>query len=450
MKPLKNLWLVVRVMVIALLCTVIGGSPVHAVNDVRDSASISYLSRQLEQLIKVSAPSNQGLQYFILPDSSEIDKIPADPKNPLTHEKIRLGQFLFHEPALSINPINPKHWQEASCASCHFAQAGFRSNLAQALGTGGMGWNKDRYRDPEVFPTEIDKQNILAPSVLNSAYQKVMLWDGRLGSTGVNAQEPLVQEFDVNRFQLDGLETQAIDGMVIHKLGTAAIARIPEYQELFAKAFPDRPYVKAEVEDLKRAGLAIAAYERTLLANEAPFQKWLRGDKTAMSLSEIRGGITFFSSSCVQCHSSPNFAGSNFSALGFDDHPLDWTGLNLGRGEITKKRSDDFKFKVPQLYNLADSSPYGHGASFDSIREVVQYLNKAKPQKLEAQYAGNLSVWFRPLHFSEEDVSDLTNFLTTALHDPNLNRYVPERLPSRLCFPNNDPLSRHQLGCDEK
>lgn len=436
---------------VTLLFTLSGMSSAYAQDQsgsVALSESTSYLSSQLKQLLKLAAPGNQGLSYFILPDSSDIDNIPADPKNPLTPEKIHLGQLLFHETALSINPINPKNWQNGSCASCHFAQGGFRSNLAQGLGVGGLGWSKSRYRDPETPPIQIDKQNILTPSVLNSAYQSVMLWDGRLGVAGPNAKEPLIEKNDVNRFKLHGLETQGIDGMTVHRLGTPAIATIPEYQELFAKAFPDRPYVAAEVEDTKGAGLAIAAYERTLLANQAPFQRWLKGDKNAMSAKEMKGGITFFSSSCVQCHSGPNLANTEFHAVGFADHSEEWSGLNLGRGVVTKRAKDDFKFKVPQLYNLADSSPYGHGASFNTLPEVVEYFNRGEPQKLEAKYSGNLSVWFRPLNLTKEQVDDLTAFLETGLRDPNLIRYVPDGLPSGLCFPNNDLESRKQLNCD--
>jgi cytochrome c peroxidase len=191
--------------------------------------AIPYLSIQLKYILNNVAPNNQKVAYFMLPESSNLQQIPADKKNPITPEKVNLGKLLFHETALSINPINSEYWQQTSCASCHFAQAGFRSNLAQGLGSGGLGWNKSRHRDPQTPPSEIDKQNILTPSVLNSTYQDVMLWDGRAGVVGVNGKEPLIQEFDINRFQLNGLETQAIDGMNVHRMGTAAIAKIPEY-----------------------------------------------------------------------------------------------------------------------------------------------------------------------------------------------------------------------------
>jgi cytochrome c peroxidase len=415
--------------------------------ETKNDPAITYLNYQLEQLIKTAAPNNQGLKYFILPESSDLKNIPADPLNPLTPEKVELGKLLFHEPALSINPINPKHWQQASCASCHLAVAGFRPNIAQGLGTGGLGWNKSRHRDPDVPSVDIDKQQILVPSNLNSAYQEAKLWDGRLGVAGLNAKEGLIQLTEVNRYKVHGLEAQAIDGFVVHKLGTAAIAQIPEYQKMFAQAFPDRPYVAAEVEDTVRAGKAIAAYERTLLANQAPFQKWLKGDKKAMSIQELRGAKVFFSSTCVQCHSGPNLANNQFSAVGFSDHPNNFSGLSLGRSAITRKENDDFKFKVPQLYNVADSSPHGHGASFNTVREIVEYFNQAEPQNLAAKYSNNLSLWFKPLNLTTEQVDDLTTFLETGLRDPDLIRYVPEKIPSGLCFPNNDPESRQQLNC---
>ncbi len=450
----------IKITVIALLILINNANIAYA-SDLKNvnqkSEANSFLNYQAKQLIKAAAPGNQGLDYFILPESSEINKIPSDPHNPITPAKVELGKALFHETALSINPLNPKHWQQSSCATCHIAQAGFRPNIPQGLGVGGLGWNQFRHRDPEISPVEIDKQNVLVPSVLNSAYQTVQMWDGRIGVAGPNLKEPLIKHSDVNRYQLQGLETQPIDGIAFHRLGTAAIAfddalgniaRFPEYQKMFAAAFPDRPYVSAEQEDNKRAAFAIAAYERTLLANQAPFQKWLKGDENAMSAKEVRGAKVFFSSTCVQCHTGASLAVSDFRAVGFADHPADFGGLNLGRGTITKRTNDDFKFKVPQLYNLADSSPHGHGASFNTIREIVEYFNQAEPQKQEAKYSGNLSLWFKPLHLTVDQVDDLTTFLEVGLRDPNLTRYLPKTIPSGLCFPNNDPESRKQLNCD--
>lgn len=246
MRIVRSLIKFAAIICFTIIFIVITVSNAYAVEESSSESNV-YLNTRLKQIAKFAAPNNQGLNYFILPDASEPEKIPADPQNPLTPEKVRLGQLLFHETALTINPLYPKHWQQGSCATCHFAQAGFRANLPLGLGVGGLGWNKSRYPDPDISYGEVDKQKLLTPSLLNSAYQDVMLWNGRAGSVGLNAQEPLIQELEINKYKFHGLETQAIDGMSVHKMGTAAIATIDEYQELFAKAFPDRPYVSAEI-----------------------------------------------------------------------------------------------------------------------------------------------------------------------------------------------------------
>jgi len=409
--------------------------------------TVNPLDLQLESVLRFAASDGKGLDYFILPDAGDLKSIPSDTNNPLTPQKVKLGQLLFHETALTINPINPKHWQQASCASCHLAKAGFRSDLQQALGVGGFGVGDSRHRDEAASLPEIDKPDILAPSVLNSAYQSVQPWNGRFGSHGLNLKEKTIRLLDVNRFDLDGLETLAISALTTHRMGTSAISTIPEYQKLFEMAFPEHPYVGSGVEDLKYAGLAMAAYMRTLLPSQAPFQRWLKGEKSAMTKQEKQGAIKFFTSSCVQCHTGPNLAKDGFYAVGFQDHPEDFTGLNLGRGTITKNPKDDFKFKSPQLYNLADNHHYGHGGSFHNVREVVEYFNNGQPQNLASLYSKNISVWFKPLDFTSADIENLTLFLEKSLRDPDLSRYVPKKIPSNLCFPNNDPESRLQLGC---
>ncbi|MFB0908315.1 MAG: cytochrome-c peroxidase, partial [Spirosomataceae bacterium] len=116
-----------------------------------------------------------------------------------------------------------------------------------------------------------------------------------------------------------------------------------------------------------------------------------------------------------------------------------------GRAEFTGKSSDMYKYKVPQLYNLKDSPFYGHGASFTSVREVVAYKNKGikqNPKVANTQLSGD----FKPLGLNETEMDAITDFLENALRDPNLERYVPKRLPSGLAFPNNDAQSRTDLG----
>jgi len=203
------------------------------------------------------------------------------------------------------------------------------------------------------------------------------------------------------------------------------------------------------------AGLAIAAYERTLLSNEAPFQQWLKEDYAAMSDEEKRGAILFFDDAkCGNCHSGPALNTMEFHAMGMKDlydcpeevfrTPED-DKAHLGRGGFTGNPKDMFKFKVPQLYNLADSPFYGHGASFRSIREVVQYFNLGIPQKTTVP-TNQLAEEFGPLSLSEIEVDEITAFLKYSLRDPNLKRYEPTSIPSGNCFPFNDPLAANKLG----
>ena len=118
-----------------------------------------------------------------------------------------------------------------------------------------------------------------------------------------------------------------------------------------------------------------------------------------------------------------------------------------GRGGFTQNEADNYKFKVPQLYNLADSPFYGHGSSFRSIRAVIEYKNNAVPENDEVP-AGQLAAGFVPLNLTDAQIDDLVAFIGTALHDPDLARYEPQVLGSNQCFPNNDEQSRVDLGCN--
>ena len=142
-----------------------------------------------------------------------------------------------------------------------------------------------------------------------------------------------------------------------------------------------------------------------------------------------------------------------FFAIGFDDFDTstpEITGVvsepqSRGRGGFTNEEEDNYKFKVPQLYNLADSDIFGHGASFSSVQAVVEHKNAGISQKLLPE--GTLDSRVQPLGLTEQQIDDLVVFLEDALYDPNLLRYVPSALPSGQCFPNNDEQTQFDLGC---
>lgn len=397
---------------------------------------------------------------LILPESSDHSAIPNDPNNPITASKIELGKFLFHETGLALNPNRTVGTGTYSCSSCHIAASAFQSGMQQGMADGGSGFGfkgESRVMNPEYHPDSVDVQPIRVPTILNAAFQQVVLWNGQFGANGPNAgteahwTEGTPKE--TNHLGFDGLETQAIAGLSVHRMviDTVMIRNGP-YKELFDKAFPNDP--ESERYTRIKAGLSIAAYVRTVMGNQAPFQKMLRGEAHTMTKEEMQGAVLFYGKAqCYQCHSGPGMNGMDFHALGMNDlagsrviGQVD-DATKKGRGGFTNNSEDDFKFKTPSLYNLRDVAFFGHGGSFNSVREVIAYKNAAI-----AENAGvpdhKLSHLFQPLNLSEAEMDQLTLFVENSLYDPNLNRYVPEATPLGSCFPNADPQSKIDLGCE--
>lgn len=444
------------------------------------------LSQQL--INSITQHSNgRGLQAFRMPDKNDLDSIPQDPNNPITRAKVTLGRFLYHETAIGTEGTDPERTESWSCASCHHVAAGFKAGVPQGIGDGGVGFGSDgterRLKEgldataPAGDMSLPDLQPLTSPTVLNTAYQDLMLWNGSFGnaSGGVNAMVTTVDEagpapIKANTFGLSGLETQVLAGTRVHRLrfdDPTVLQSNSEYRYLYKKAYPDGdtgtiPDNDTEVTPVALgAAKAIAAYERTILSNFAPFQKWLGGDQGAMTQQQLRGANLFFGKAdCASCHTGPALSSDveatseeMFFAIGFNDfdttHPqIHGTvddATSRGRGGFTNDPADDYKFKIPQLYNLTDTNVFGHGASFSSVREVIEYKNAAVTQNQAA--VNNLSNKFAPLNLDDLEIDDLVVFIEEALHDNWLDRYVPKHLPSGACFPVADMQSALDLGC---
>ena len=399
-------------------------------------------------------------ESLILPASNDYNIIPNDAKNSITKAKVELGKLLFHETFLGKNPKMDESMNSYSCASCHHAAAGFQSGLLQGIGEGGIGFGlrgEGRVKSSGYLERDLDVQPIKSPSILNVAYQDVMLWNGQFGAVGSNAGTEanwtVGTPKENNSLGFEGVETQAIAGIGVHRqLIDEDFIKSSSYKALFDVAFPndteDNCYTKLN------AALAIAAYERTVLSNEAPFQSWLNGDDFAMSDDELKGARLFFDKGqCYTCHSGPGLNGMEFHALGMND----LAGENVltvideatkkGRGGFTGNSEDDYKFKTPQLYNLKDVDFYGHGGSFTSVRDIISYKNEAAHENSDVS-SNKLSSLFHPLNLTDEEVDLITLFVENSLYDPNLKRYQPVSLPSGNCFPNADSQSSIDMGCN--
>ncbi len=450
----------------------------------RGATSVQQLSQALKSKLETHSPDG-SISAFVLPDSNDYSRIPADPANPITREKVKLGQFLFHDTAVGTETAAPDRVETYGCATCHHAAAGFKSGITQGLGDGGWGFANDGKRrrlakglDPDApdgDPLKPDFQPVTSPTVLNTAYQQVMLWNGALGSApdSVNADAAnLINAgppgLSVNNFGLQGLESQVLAGTVVHRLrfdNESVLQTNRRYKTLYRKAYPDGntgfiPPGSRVTPEWLGAAKAIAAFERTVLANKSPFQKWLRGGSNAMTEKQLKGANLFFGkANCVACHTGPALSSlpgaaeeDVFFNIGFAD--LDTSSpknfgtvpadVMKGRGHFSGKSEFDFAFKIPQLYNLADAKVFGHGGSFKSVRQVLKYKNRAVPQTANVS---TLAAEFTPLGLSRSELRDLEAFILGALYDPRLSRYQPKSVPSGNCFSAADIKSAIDLRC---
>ncbi len=422
---------------------------------------ISTLDKQLlEEVFTVS--DGKGNDFFILPSENDLSSIPQDPLNPLTPEKVALGKLLVHETATGGVPKMDGSKFTYACASCHPVASGFYSGTLQGIGEGGIGFGvagEGRVINPEMPSDSVDILSIKVPSLLNVAYQDVMLWNGALGGAGIN--EPYINtgtnatDQPDNLLGFEGLEVQGMAGQTAHRLKIdEEFAEEFGYKAMFDAAFPEVP----ENERYSRltGALAIASFNRTVLANQAPWQEWLKGDFNAISEQEKRGAITFMTKGkCISCHTGPSLKSNEFYALGMGD----LAGINstnsksfkkdvlIGRAAFTNRTEDNFKFKVPNLYNLTDNPFYGHGGTFTTVREVIEYINIGVKQNGVVPDS-QLAEGFGGLNLTSAEIDDLTAFIEKSLYDPNLLRYVPAEVISGFCFPNNDEQSRVDLGCN--
>ena len=438
---------------ILAICCVLSCQREHEVETTADSSLIRAIRNS----------SNDGtLEHFILPSSSDYASIPQDPANPLNDAKVQLGQMLFYETGMGLDPLYPEGEQTYSCGSCHLASAGFKPGSMQGIGDGGIGIGingEGRLQNPTYQETELDVQGIRPLAVLNTAFVPNTLWNGQFGATHVNeGLEDIfgvhIVETAINKTGLSGLEAQNIEGVILHRMViNKEVMTELGYIDLFDQAFPD--FEEGIRYSDTTAAFALSAFLRTQLANQAPFQDWLKGDYTALTESEKRGALVFFEKgNCATCHSETHLGSNRFFALGVNDMDMQpsynrdpLSEKNFGRGGFTGKPEDYYKYKVPQLYNVGDNPFFFHGSSLTTLEQVVDFFDRAEPENPrvpERQIATQL----KPLNLTNQEKSDLVDFLRDGLRDPNLERYVPEQVLSGNCIPNNDYRSKLDKGCN--
>ncbi|GAB3256226.1 cytochrome c peroxidase [Larkinella harenae] len=337
------------------------------------------------------------------------------PDNPTNAKKVELGKYLFYDPILSGN-------RDVACATCHQAEFNYAEFLETSIGVNGTGSNsKRRFLTPNTIP--FVKRN--SQSVLNTAFNGItnhghydpkrapMFWDSRAKSLEEQALLPIKT--------LEEMRGHAYSEETILDEVITRIRRIAEYRQLFAEAFTD----ETNPVHAKNLAKAIAAYERTLVANQTRFDLYMRGDSNALSYSEKDGLNLFLRTGCAKCHNGPMLSDYKLHALGVPD--------TQNRNESDAGINNDYAFRTPSLRNLRYTAPYMHSGKFKTLDQVLMFYEDIAGGKIENPHvtASQIDPLVTDLRLKFKDISGIVEFLNT-LNDDSFDKTVPTRVPSGL------------------
>lgn len=313
-----------------------------------------------------------------------IGEIPVPADNPQSPAKIELGKKLFFDRRLSGDGT-------MSCSTCHEPKQGYSDGLEISLH----------------YPTTRNWRN--SPTLIGVAFQKFLFHDGRAASLEEQALFPMMSAFEMNQ-NLDFMEEE--------------IRAVPEYLDLFAKVFGD-PDVTRE-----RIAMAIAAFERTLVSRDAPLDRFLNGEKNALSTQAVQGYEIFTGKGqCTKCHYGVNLADDRFHVLHVQENPEHLKDPRIaatrrfvakvyhfaeyrtlaedpGRYLITKDVKDWQAFRTPTLREIASTAPYMHNGVYATLDEAIEFFNAG---------GGKDNPALKPLHLAAEEKTQLKIFLEEGL-----------------------------------
>lgn len=340
-------------------------------------------------------------------DSLPNPQIEALPKSAAfsadTPARIELGRLLFFDPILSAT-------RDVACATCHHPRHGWADGRATPLGVHatGIGTERKMVKNTEFPPL---KRN--TPSILNAAFNGIesgkpfdpskspMFWDNRERSLEAQVLAPIRSREEMRGDVCS--EAGAVSAML------ERLKAVPEYVKRFDGQITADKFAKA-----------IAAYERTLITPDSPFDRFMRGDKTAMTAAQQHGMQVFHKAGCSLCHNGPMLSDFKLHAIGLTDS--------------TTNRAE---FRTPTLRNLQHTAPYMHHGGMRTLDEVLLFYDRLMDQAAETLEGGDnatlppLDPLLRQMNLLPEDHAPLTAFLE-ALNSDNYDRSAPKRVPSGL------------------
>jgi cytochrome c peroxidase len=293
------------------------------------------------------------------------DKAPAPADNPTTAAKVELGQMLFMDPRFSSTGT-------ISCNSCHNVMLGGEDNRAVSMGVHGQTGGRS------------------APTVWNSGFSSAQFWDGRAATLEEQAKGPVTNPIEMGMGELE----EAMD----------RVRDIPGYRPYFEKAFGNKDPMTVE-----NAARAVAAYERTLITPNSPYDRYVKGDRKALSKQQIRGMNTFASVGCTTCHSGAAFNGPamkpgsgffmKFPANANSKYIEQYSLVDdKGRFEVTGKQADTAMWKVPTLRNVALTAPYFHNGAVKTLDEAVRVMASTQlNRELDSAQTGDIAAFLNAL-----------------------------------------------------
>ncbi len=356
----------------------------------------------LAQLVAAGASADMN------PPLAALGPPSAPPDNPTTPAKVELGKLLFFDTRLSGDA-------SISCADCHLPKEGWA--FPDQLSRG--------------YPGTIHWRN--SQTVINSAYYNKLFWVG--ASKSLEGQAPSAAK-------------GAVAGNGESDMMEARLQFIPEYRKRFKEVFGDI------TPKLSNAWKAIAAFERTLVQTDTPFDKFMRGDMSALSDQQKRGMALFTGkANCIECHNGALFSDQKFYNIGvppsdiWDDNGLAQITFryeqyakgvteamyrtikdDAGLYYRTKEKADIGKFRTPSLRYTAYTAPYMHNGSFFDLAEVVDFYNEGGGAN---EFAATKTKLLKPLGLSDEEKEDLVAFIESLSGDaitmtaPKLPPYAP-------------------------
>lgn len=263
-------------------------------------------------------------------------KPPELPGNPATVAKVELGKMLFFEPRLSAE-------HNISCATCHQIGLGGADGRPVAI---GHNWQRTTRN---------------TPTILNAVFNTAQSWDGRARDLAEQSGRPITSAIAMGNTR---------EGVV------ATLRAIPGYRSFFAWAFPG----EAEPITFENIEKALAVFQAALITPDAPFDRYLAGDETALSAEEKEGLALFIDKGCASCHQGVNLGGDRYAPFGVVQRP----GAEFlppddkGRLMVTRTPDDAYTFKVPSLRNVALTAPYFHSGSSWDLEQAVAVMGTAQ------------------------------------------------------------------------